>query len=184
MLAPYLLLGEITRPQGLRGEVKLRHYTDDPSRFEELDTVYLREGEAYQPFALTGCRVQKDEVFLTLAGVTDRDQAEKLRGVQLYVDRAHAKALSPDEVFIADIVGAKAYDTKGRLLGTLTEVLTPGGVDVFVFDTPKGTLMVPALKAVLLTLDPVNAKIVLNEAMLDEVGLYEDRHSNAVPRDV
>ncbi|MEA5015125.1 MAG: ribosome maturation factor RimM [Candidatus Limiplasma sp.] len=184
MLAPYLLIGEITRPQGIRGEVKVRHYTDDPFRFQDLDRVFVQQGKEYVPMAVTASRVQKDDVFLTLQGVADRDGAEKLRGVKLYVDRAHARPLEEDQVFIADILGAAAYDTKGQTLGTLREVLTPGGVDVFVLDTPRGTLMVPALKTVLLEMDPQQGKIVLDEARLEEVGLYEDRGSDAVPRDV
>lgn len=173
----YLLLGEIVRPQGIRGEVKLRHYTDDPDRFLDLETAYLQKDGAYQPVRVTGARVQKDDVYLTLEGVDDRNAAEKLRGMQLWVDRAHAKALEEGQVYIADILGAQAYDTQGRLLGTLTEVLTPGGVDVFVFATPDGTLMVPALKDVLLTLDADQGRIVLNDERLPEVALYENRHS-------
>ena len=42
----YLLLGEVVRPQGIHGEVKLRHYTDDPERFLELKTVYRGYGRA------------------------------------------------------------------------------------------------------------------------------------------
>ena len=183
MLNPYLLLGEIVRPQGIRGEVKVRHYTDDPYRFQELSTVLISGENGYVPLAITGCRVQKEDVFLTLADVQDRDAAEKLRGIKLYVDRANARELSQDEVFIADILGATAYDTQGNTIGTLKEVLTPGGVDVFVFDTPKGTLMMPALKSVLLTLDAQNGKIVLSEEKLDEVALYEDRNSDPVPGD-
>ena len=112
-----------------------------------------------------------------LEGVRDRNAAEALRGVKLWVDRAHARELGEDEVYIADILGAEAYDTQGGRVGTLREVLTPGGVDVFVFDTPTGTLMVPALKTVLLELDAENGKIVLDEKRLEEVGLYEDRRS-------
>ena len=93
------------------------------------------------------------------------------------MDRENAVELDEDQVFIADILGAKAYDTKGNEIGTLKDVLTPGGVDVFVFDTPKGTLMMPALKTVLLTMDADEGRIVLDEAKLEEVALYEDRHS-------
>ncbi len=177
MRQAYLLLGEVVRPQGIRGEVKLKHYTDDPERFFELETVYHREGAEYVPMKVTGARVQKDDVYLTLEGVDDRNAAEKLRGLKLWVDRAHARELGEDEVFIADILGAKAYDTKGTEVGTLREVLTPGGADVFVFDTPKGTLMVPALKTVLITLDAENGRIILDENRLSEVALYEDRDS-------
>ena len=177
MKQTHLLLGEIVRPQGIRGEVKVKHFTDDPYRFEDLETVYIKRGNAYEPIGVTGARVQKDDVYLTLEGVDDRNAAEKLRNVQLWVDRAHAVELSEDEVFIADILGAKAYDTKGNEIGVLKDVLTPGGVDVFVFDTPKGTLMMPALKTVLLTMDADEGRIVLDEAKLEEVALYEDRHS-------
>ena len=47
MKQAYLLLGEIVRPQGIRGEVKVRHYTDDPERFFDLETVYCKKGESY-----------------------------------------------------------------------------------------------------------------------------------------
>lgn len=184
MLAPYLLIGEITRPQGIRGEVKLRHYTDDPNRFETLEQVFVEKDGSYAPLVITGCRVHKDDVFLSLQGVADRDGAEKLRGLKLYVDRANARELTEDEVFIADILGAKAFDTQGNPIGTLREVLTPGSVDVFVLDTPRGTLMVPALKTVLLDIDPAQGKIVMDETRLEEVGLYEDRNSDAVSPDV
>lgn len=177
MKQEYLLLGEVVRPQGIRGEVKLRHYTDDPARFDELETVFIQKDGAYQPIGVTGARVSKDDVFLMLEGICDRDAAEKLRGAKLWVDRAHARQLGEDEVFIADILGAKAFDTQGNEVGTLKEVLTPGGVDVFVFETPEGTLMAPALKDVLLTLDADNGRIVLNEKRLPEVALYESRHS-------
>ncbi len=183
MLEPYLLIGEIVRPQGIRGEVKVRHYTDDPARFLDLTFAYVEKDGSYQPLPIAGCRVQKDDVFLTLQGVGDRNGAEKYRGVKLFIDRAHARELSEDEVFIADILGAKAFDTKGNIIGTLKEVLTPGGVDVFVFDTPKGPMMMPALKAVILTMDAESGRIVLDEQKLPEVALYEDRDSDPVPPD-
>lgn len=135
-----------------------------------------REGR-YEPIVVTGARVREDDVFLTLEGIADRNAAEALRGVKLWVDRAHARELGEDEVYIADILGAEAYDTQGNRVGTLREVLTPGGVDVFVFDTPTGTLMAPALKTVLLELDAEGGRIVLDEKRLEEVGLYEDRRS-------
>lgn len=177
MKQAYLLLGEIVRPQGIRGEVKVKHFTDDPYRFEDLETVYIKRGQAYQPIGVTGARVQKDDVYLTLDGIVDRNEAEKLRGTQLWVDRANAVELDEDSVFIADILGAKAYDTQGHEIGVLKDVLTPGGVDVFVFKTAKGTMMMPALKTVILTMDADEGRIVLDENRLEEVALYEDRDS-------
>ena len=177
MKQEYLLLGEIVRPQGIRGEVKVRHYTDDPERFYDLDVVFLKRGEKYDEAGVEDARVQGDDVYLKLEGIDDRNEAEKLRGIQLWVDRDNAVELGEDEVFIADILGARAFDTKDNQLGVLKDVLTPGGVDVFVLKTPKGNLMFPALKEVLLEMNADEGKLVLDENKLEEVALYEDRHS-------
>ena len=184
MLSPYLLIGEITRPHGLHGEVKLRHYTDDPNRFFALQNIFIHKGASFEPLVVVGCRVQKEDVFLVFEGVANRDAAEKYRGVKLYVDRAHSRKLAEGEVFIADILGATAYDTAGNVIGVLEDVLTPGAADVFVFDTPHGRLLMPVISDVLLTMDTENGRIVLDELKLHEVALYENSHSYPIPGDV
>ena len=184
MIQSYLLLGEIVRPQGIAGEVKLKHFTDDPGRFLELETAYRWNGKAYEPVSVIGARIQQDDVYLTLEGVLTRNDAEKWRGVKLYVDREHARALGDNEAFIADLLGARAVDTKGNELGTLKDVLKPGSADVFVFDTPQGTMMLPAVGKVVKEMDAEKGRIVLDENVLGEVALYEDRDTDDIPRDV
>jgi 16S rRNA processing protein RimM len=174
MLNPYLLLGMIVKPQGVRGEVKLRHETDDPSRFTELTTVYLRRGEAYEPVAVVSARVSGDAAFLTLEGVNDRDAAEALRGEALYVDRAHARKLAENEVYVADLLGVQAEDGDGHAIGTVKDVLQNGGADVLVFQTPRGAMMAPFLKRLVLELDARGGRMVLDAHTLAEVALYEN----------
>jgi len=178
MLQPYLLLGTIVKPQGVRGELKLRHETDDPARFAELDTVYMKHGDAYRPVRVLGARVSGNDAFLTLEGVTDRDAAEALRDVQLYIDRDHARELADNEVFIADMLGIRAVDTLGREVGTLKDVLQNGGADVLVFDTPRGPMMAPFLKRLVVTLDVAAGRMVLDAQTLPEVALYENSDSD------
>jgi len=181
MLNPYLLLGTIVKPQGVRGEVKLRYETDDPSRFDTLTAVYLRRGEAYEPLRVLAARVSGGAAFLTLEGVEDRDAAEALRGRDVYVDRAHARELAGNEVFVADLLGVKAVDPDGRAVGTLRDVLQNGGVDVLVFTTPRGTLMAPFLKRLVRELDVRAGRMVLDPQTLSEVGLYENSDSYDLP---
>ena len=69
-------------------------------------------------------------------------------------------------------------DTKGGEIGVLKDVLTPGGTDIFVFDTPAGEVMVPIIEKVVVSLDVEAGRIVLNEKTLNEVAVYEDRHSD------
>lgn len=175
MQAEYLQIGEIVKPQGIRGEVKLRAMTSDMSRYARLETVYLKEGKNYVPRKVLKGRSYDGFAFLTLEGVTDRNQAEMLRGVEVYVDREHAIELDEDENFISDLEGLEAYDTQGNHIGTLVEVLTPNQIcDVYRFETPRGDMMIPALRRVVKEVDLDEEKIILDENVLPEVAVWED----------
>ena len=80
MLSSHLLIGEITKPQGVRGEVKLRPITCDIGRFEGMTQAFFKKGDEYVPFSMKTVRIAEDAVYIMVDGVTDRDQAEKLRG--------------------------------------------------------------------------------------------------------
>ena len=174
MLQPYLMLGTIVKPQGVRGEVKLHHETGDPERFHDLEQVYLRQGDAYAPVRVLGARVNGADAFLTLEGVADRDAAEALRGRDVYIDRAHARPLAENEVFIVDLIGISAVDTQGNAVGTLKDVLQNGGTDVLVFNTPRGSMMAPFLKRLVREVDVTAGRMVLDAETLPEVALYEN----------
>lgn len=173
-LSEYLLIGEITKPQGILGEVKVQPHTGDPARFLNLATVYFQNGNSYEPRSIEKARVNGGDVFLLFSGVSDRNMAEKLRGQKLYVDRAHAVELSEDENFICDLIGCEAVDTNGNIIGKLVDVLQPGPTDVYVFDTPRGRMMMPALKAAIPSVDVMARKIVLDADKLAEVAFFED----------
>ena len=175
MLDEYLIIGEILKPQGVKGEVKVRPITCDPSRFDGLTRVFFQDGEgAYTPEKIKVSRVDPDAVYLTVKGYTDRTEAEKLRGKLLYVDRASAAKLPEDAEFICDLIGCVATDDSGRLIGTLTDVMQPGAGDVYVFQGPMGEVLVPALKSVFLEVDVRNKKMRLSAQRLSEVAVFEE----------
>ena len=171
MLSEYLLIGQVLRPQGIRGLVKVRPDTDDPGRYLELNTVYLQKGKEYIPVPVEEVSVRDDGVYLRLNGAQTRDEAEKQRDLLLYIDRAHAVALNENETFICDLIGCRAVDTKGNEIGKITDVMQPGGNDVYVIRTPKGEMLLPALKFVIPTVDAANGLIVIDETRLREVAV-------------
>jgi 16S rRNA processing protein RimM len=136
--------------------------------------VYMESGNGYEEKPIVSARANGGDVFLTFPGVTDRDKAEALRGKKLYVDRSQAVVLSEDENFICDLIGCDAVDTNGNVIGKLVDVLQPGSTDVYVFDTPKGRMMMPALKAAIPTVDVKARKIILDADKLSEVAFFED----------
>ena len=175
MLSTHLMIGEITRPQGIRGEVKVRPATCDPDRFYDMDHVFFKRGDAYVEQKIHVNRVEPDAVYMTFDGVNDRTQAEKLRGEFLYIDREHSVELPENANFICDLIGCQAVDTEGRSWGELKDVLQPGGCDVYVFRREDGReLMVPALKKVVLQVRPSERHILLDAQGVRETGVTDD----------
>jgi len=119
-------------------------------------------------------RLGADAVFMNVEGVTDRDMAEKLRGTLLYIDRAHAVELDGDTNFITDLYGLRGVVDDGRDLGKITDVMQPGGNDVYVFKGPLGEVLVPALKSVVLAVDLQAGEMRLNGKRLDEVAVFDE----------
>ncbi len=175
-------IGEIVKPQGIRGEVKLKAMTSDMSRYARLESVFLQRGKGdMKEYKVIKGRSYDGFAFLTLEGVTDRNAAEALRGYGVYVDREHAIELDEDENFVDELIGLTAVDTQGNEIGELVDVLTPNSVcDVYVFDTPRGEMMIPALKRVVVEVDLDEEKIVLDENVLPEVAVWEDDESGAI----
>lgn len=174
MLSTHLMIGEITRPQGIRGEVKVRPATCDPDRFYDMDHVFFKRGDAYVEQKIHVNRVEPDAVYMTFDGVSDRTQAEKLRGEFLYIDRAHSVELPEDANFICDLIGCEGSDTNGRRLGRLVDVMQPGGNDVYVFNGPLGEVLVPALKSVVHEVCVEKKHIVFDAVRLNEVAVFNE----------
>ena len=170
----YLMIGEILRPQGVRGEAKVRPWTDDPEAFLRWKTLYLREGGGYRAVAARCSRVHDGFAYVTLEGCSGPEDVEKLRGHELWIDRAHAAPLDEGEVYISDLIGCEAVDGGGRSVGRLKDVLQHGPVDVYVFDTPRGEMMAPALLRAFPEVDVAARRILVDAEALREVAVYED----------
>jgi len=87
----YLAIGQVLRPQGLKGEVKVRPDTDEAARFLDFDFLYQKTGEeTFIPIAIHDVSLRKGFVFLTLEEDDGVEAAEARRNLVLYIDRAHA----------------------------------------------------------------------------------------------
>ncbi len=175
MLTPYFCIGEVLKPQGLRGEAKVRPFARDPEDFRRWTTLWRKEGDAYLPLASRFSRVHDGFVYLTLGDCASPEDVEKLRGLELYIDRAHAAPLPEGMFYLADLMGCRALDEEGRELGELTDVLQHGPTDVYVFRAPGGkTWMAPALPDAFPEKDVAAGIIRVNSRRLSEVAVYED----------
>ena len=170
----YLMIGEVLKPQGIKGEVKIKPYAANHDDFRRWKTLYIKQGESYQPIKIKCNRVHEGFVYAMLDDCASMEDAEKFRAVQLYVDRAHANPLDEDEVYISDLIGCEGIDEEGKSIGELVDVLQHGMVDVYVFKKKGASVMAPALKAVFPTVDVARKRISVVREKLDEVAVWEE----------
>lgn len=158
--APWeLLIGEITAPHGLKGEVRVFPHTDDPERFYDLTEVGLRTGAAgpVRVVPITQARVVGKRVWLKLAGVDSIEAAEALRGTQLVIPQAWARPLEDDEYYHHQLLGLEVVTTDGESLGKITEIWQPGANDVY--ETPLA--LIPAVKEFIREIDLDHGRMVV-----------------------
>ena len=174
IMQEYLMIGTVLKPQGIHGECKIKSYASDMDLFADWDTLYLEENGSFQPLPCRVTRIRDGFVYAVLGQCSSPDDVEKLRGRELYVDRAHAAPPEENAVYIADLIGCEARDLTGNTVGVLTDVLQHGPVDTWVFRTKTGSLMAPALLRVFPAVDPENRLITVDAERLQEVAVVED----------
>ena len=165
-----LKIGLIVKPQGVRGELKIQPLTDDINRFRKLKSVIIDE----KTYPVTKVTVGGGVVFLSILGVSDRDQAESYRGKFISVSRENAVELKKDNYFIVDILGCIVYTDQDEKVGEVIDV-SSSRTDVFTLRCEDGKIMrFPFLKDLLVNVDVMAKKIVVKAKRLREVSCYED----------
>ena len=160
-MVDYFEIGHIDNTHGLRGEMKVRNYSNNPKRYEELKNILVKVKDEYVEYQIEKVRYQKDIVLLKLVGIDTIEQAEKLKGLSIYIKRADAPKLNEDEYYIADLIGSEIYEND-TLIGVLEDIFTAGAADVYVIKRKgKDDLLLPALKSVILKTDVENKKIIV-----------------------
>lgn len=150
-----ILVGEIGRPHGVRGLVRLRSFTADPAAIASYSPLTDESGGRRIALALLSDGLARVE------GVADRDAAARLTGTRLYVDRA---AMPPpedeDEFYLADLVGLRAETAAGEPLGRVASVEEHGAGAFLVLDGPPERL-VPFTRACVPVVDTAAGKVVV-----------------------
>ena len=104
----FIVIGQIVRAAGIRGEVKVKPLTSDPNRFKQLKTVYVQS----KPYRIEAVRFDGSFVYMRLGGVIDRNAAEALKDAYVEIDRVNSVPLDEGSYFIADIIGCKLYTSE------------------------------------------------------------------------
>lgn len=179
MSSDYRQIGVVTRPHGLKGEVKVRPDTDDPDRFGSLEHVLLGDtGADATRFEITGVRYQTmrsgTAVILSLDGISTRESAERIAGMSVWVDQTALPPLDEDEVYLSDLIGLELWDAAGRCAGSVADVLDLPAQPVLVVRRESGDdILVPFVHDLVESVDDRRIVVHPLEGLLDPDGQEE-----------
>ena len=154
-----LVIGEVLKPQGIRGELKVKAFTDSPADIKEFKTVYM-DGE---PYKILSFRVDGNgAVYLGLRGIPDRNAAELYRGKKIEGERDDAPALEEGQYYIVDILGLSCVTQDGEVLGTVKNIVNLSS-DVYTIEKNGKEILFPAVNGVIVQVDIAGGKIVVDK---------------------
>ena len=132
-----ILVGRIAGPFGIKGELRLTSFTEDPLALLAYRELRREDGSA--ALTLTGGRLAKPgELVATARESPDRNAAEALKGVRLFVERDALPPAEEDEFYLTDLIGLRAETPDGELLGRVKAVLNHGAGDILEIDPGDG----------------------------------------------
>lgn len=162
-----LEIGKLVNTHGIRGEVKIQPWCDDPYVFDELEYLII-DGKEYE---IERNRYHKTCQIVKLAGVDDMNAAELLKNKIVYINREDMP-LPEGRYFVADILGLKVREENGRVLGDVGDVIKTGSNDVYVLKNTfnKKQILIPVLDNVVLETNIEGGYIVvrLMKGLIDE----------------
>lgn len=161
-----LTVGAVLKPQGIRGEVKVKVYLDDGEDLKNFKTLFVG-GEEY---GVLSVRASGEYAYVALRGVADRNAAELLRGKEMEVWREDCPPLPEGTYYIADLLGCAVVYENGDGVGEVISV-TPARTDVYTLRTPKGEVSFAAAEGVIGEVDVAHKKITVNKKRFKEVSV-------------
>lgn len=158
-----LITGQIIKAHGLKGEVKIRSFANEPERFLSLRECALEDkgGNILQELKIKRARIAGKDVFLSFHEYPDRNSVEKLRGLYLSVKREKAQPLAADSWYVCDLIGISVYDGQERL-GEVKEVLNTGHQDLLEVKGDENSIYIPLNKLWLVEVDLNKRRIEFN----------------------
>ncbi|MEL7567710.1 MAG: ribosome maturation factor RimM [Dehalobacterium sp.] len=147
-----VIIGKITSPHGIKGEVKVQPLTDYPERFYKTKSVWVDAKKNY--LTIESVRAHLELFLVKFQGIDERDEAEKLINSFLTVDQDQVMDLPPGHFYRFQIIGLAVYDVQETCLGELTDILETGANDVYVVkNEEQKELLIPALKSIVRKID-------------------------------
>ncbi|MFZ5799525.1 MAG: 16S rRNA processing protein RimM [Desulfobulbus sp.] len=165
----YILLGKVTRPHGIRGEIRVHPFSGQPENFLGYREIFLApvDQEERIPYRIEQSRVQGRQVILRLAGCESRTVAELLAGREVWLRRSDLPEPGEDEFYLADLEGREAVMTDGLPLGRITAILDSPAHPILVVTGRDREYLVPVHRGIVVSIDEEQVVLSPPPGLLD-----------------
>ncbi|SEM55464.1 16S rRNA processing protein RimM [Gemmobacter aquatilis] len=155
-----ICVGAIAGSFGVQGEVRLKSFCAEPTAIADYGPLYTEDGSRSFKVKLT--RPVAGGLGARLTGIATKEEADALKGTNLYADKTRLPKLPDDEFYHADLIGLEVWDTGGVLLGRVTDVQNHGAGDLLEISGPglKSALLLPFTLANVPTVDLAAGRLV------------------------
>ena len=161
LMQEFLEIGQIVNTFGIKGMVKVKPFTDDITRFDNLEKVYVESNKTKKQYEIEEVKYHKDMVLIKFKGIDRVEDAELLRNSYLKVNRQDEPELEEGTYYIVDLIGLDVYSDESKLLGKLDDVFNSGSCDIYVVKDELGKqLLLPAISDVIKEINLEEKKIV------------------------
>lgn len=161
-----ILMGVVIGAQGLRGDVRVKTFAAAPGRLHAYGSLHTNDGRRFEIADMRAIR--DDVVSVRFKNVESRRAAESLKGTELYVSRAALPATDANEFYHVDLIGLRAEDSEGRLIGEVRAIHNFGAGDVIEIARGDGdTVLLPFTRESVPAIDLDARRIVISEPVDD-----------------
>jgi 16S rRNA processing protein RimM len=151
----FILLGTITKPHGIQGELKVRPYTETPGNISQYRRLFLSadKGKSRAPYTNILTRVSGNAVILRLEECSTRNQAEQLSGMQIWLPSSDLLPIGEDEFYLYTLEGKQAKTVAGLILGKIKAIVCTSGQDILVIQDAQKEYLVPLVRQFIVAID-------------------------------
>ncbi len=164
-----IVIGKIVAAHGIQGQIKIKTFIENPLDINKYGPIQNEDGSTF--FHIKPLHAKGDVVVVSLKSVTDRNQAEALRGTELYVGRENFPELDESTFYNEDLIGLEVHNSAGKSVGIILSVQNFGAGDLLEVQDPKTfqAIFVPFRDEAVPTVDLEGGFVVVEDSYLEDL---------------
>jgi 16S rRNA processing protein RimM len=154
----FIPVGKVVGVHGLNGTTRVYSYAESISVFEPNGSIFLTSADGRRDiYNIKWVKPHSRGILLGLEEITNRDQAKKLVGSEIVIERTRLPELEDGEFYWCDLIGLSVYSSEGKYLGHVASIIATGSNDVYVVKNPDDSkdneILIPAIESVVQEID-------------------------------